>query len=712
VTWPSRGRIVLLAAVAALIATAFLAGAGDLLTLDTLKRQGAAIAAWVDARPIPAAALYFLAYVASAALSIPGAAILTLAGGAIFGLVAGVILVSFASVIGAGLAFLGSRYLFRDWVRRRFGARLEAIDRGIEKDGALYLLALRLNPIFPFFLVNLAMGLTRMNLLKFAVVSQIGMLPATIVYVNAGTQIANVRSLRDIATPGLIGSLVLLSLLPLIGKAAAAALRRRNVYRGWKRPRRFDRNLIVIGAGAGGLVTSLVAAAVRARVTLIEEAQMGGDCLNRGCVPSKALIRSARAAHELRTASALGLAAREPEIDFPRLMARVNRIIAEIAPADSVERYEGLGVDVRQGRGRVIDPWTVEVNGERLTSRAIAIATGSEPIVPDLPGLAETGYLTSDTMWTHLSGLPDLPARLVVLGGGPIGIEMAQAFARLGSKVTVIQAAPRILTREDEEVSATIAGILRREGVELHCGHEATRCEPGRIFTRAGDETHEFAFDMLLVAVGRKARLAGFGLEALGFDPHRPVEVNGQLETRFPNLYLVGDAEGSYQFTHAAAHQGWHAAVNALFGTFRRFRVDYRFLPRVTFTEPEVAQVGLNEADARAAGVDHEIVRYPLSHHDRALTEEAPEGFVKFLVAPGRDRILGATIVGHNAGELIATAALAMKHGIGLNKLLGSVTAYPTMAEALKLAAGRWRQAHAPQRLLRIAERYHRWRRR
>ena len=705
------GRILLLVIVLLLIISAWGAGVGDLLTLETLKGRGGEIRGFVAARPVASGAIYFATYVAVAALSIPGAAILTLAGGALFGLVVGVVLVSFASVLGAVLAFLGARYLLRDWVRRRFAAQIEAIDRGIDRDGAFYLLTLRLNPIFPYFLVNLAMGLTSLGVLRFALVSQLGMLPATIVYVNAGTQLARVRSTADIASPGLIGSLILLSLLPLIGKFVADRLRRRRAYRGWKRPRRFDRNLIVIGAGAGGLVTSYVAAAVRAKVTLIEGHRMGGDCLNTGCVPSKALIRSARAAQEARMAARLGIEVAEPRIDFHAVMARVNRVIAEIAPADSVERYTGLGVDVREGWARLVDPWTVEVNGERITGRAIVLATGGEPIVPDLPGIDRSGYLTSDTMWEAFSARSDLPERLVVLGGGPIGVEMAQAFVRLGSRVTIIQSEPRLLTREDEDAAAAVAAVLAREGVDLRCGHEALRCEPGTLVTRAGGEEHVFPYDMLLLAVGRRPRLAGFGLEALGMGGADGIEANGWLETRFPNIYVVGDAEGSYQFTHAAAHQGWHAAVNALFGSLRRFRVDYRVLPRVTFTEPEVASVGQTEQSAAKAGIAFETVRYAFSHHDRALTEEAAEGFVKFLLVPGKDRVIGATIVGHASGELIATVALAMKHRIGLNKLLGTVTAYPTMAEALKLAAGQWRREHAPQRLLGWLETYHRWRR-
>ena len=709
-------RVILAASILALIVLFLESGAVDLLNLDALKARRNELSTLVETRPLIVLAVFFLAYVAVAALSIPGAAVMTLAGGAIFGLWIGLVAVSFASVAGATLAFLSSRYLFRDWVTRRFGKRLEAVDRGLDRDGIFYLLAIRLNPVFPFFVVNLAMGLTRISALKFALVSQIGMLPATFVYVNAGTQLGRLDSLSEIASPQLIGSLVLLSLLPIFGKVAADFIRRRRAYKGWKRPRRFDRNLIVIGAGAGGLVTAYIAAAVRAKVTLIEAERMGGDCLNTGCVPSKALIRSARLAHEIRHAEIFGLPSAAPAVDFPALIERVKRIIAAIAPADSVERYRGLGVDVRHGHARIVDPWTVEANGERLTSRAIVIAAGAEPLVPPIPGIETFGYLTSDTMWEAFAEREALPEKLLIIGGGPIGVEMAQAFARLGSKVTLVEGGERILPKEDEDVAATIASILGEEGVDLRIGHAAVRID-GKILvarTKEGERKTEtrIPFDDIILAVGRKPRLKGYGLEELGIDTDQPLETNDWLETLFPNIYAVGDVAGAYQFTHAASHQAWRAAVNALFGGFRRFKVDYRVLPWVTFTDPEVAHVGHNEDSASEAGIAHEVVRYGLDHFDRAVTESASRGFVKLLVAPGKDRILGATIVGHNGGELIAPIALAMKHNIGLKKLLGTVHAYPTMAEANKMAAGEWRKANQPERLLRLVETYHRWRRR
>jgi pyruvate/2-oxoglutarate dehydrogenase complex dihydrolipoamide dehydrogenase (E3) component/uncharacterized membrane protein YdjX (TVP38/TMEM64 family) len=708
----SPGRIALVLAFALAIAAFFIFDLGSFLSLEALKARQAELGDFVARRPALAVGGFFLLYVAVTALSLPGAAILTLAAGAIFGLWQGTLIVSFASSIGASLAFLSSRYLLRDWVRSRFGKRARAIDRGIAQDGAFYLLTLRLIPAFPFFLVNLAMGLTSMRLATFYFVSQIGMLPGTLVYVLAGTQLGAIESTSDILSPTLLGSFVLLGIFPLIARAVLGWWKRRRVYKGWKRPRTFDRNLVVIGAGAGGLVTAYIAATVRAKVTLIEAHKMGGDCLNTGCVPSKALIRSARAAHEMRTADAYGLEPHEPRFRFAAVMERVAATIRQIEPADSVERYTQLGVDVRRGYARIIDPWTVEIDGgERLTTRAIVIAAGGEPFVPEIPGLVEAGYLTSDTMWEALSRREEMPRRIVIVGGGPIGTEMAQAFARLGAEVTLVQHGPAILEKEDEEVSAFIAATLRGEGVNILTNHEAVRCDGKMLVVRSDDGEAALPFDEIIIAVGRKARLTGYGLQQLGIETDKVIATNAYLETLYPNIFAAGDVAGPYQFTHFAAHQAWYAAVNALFGTFRRFRADYSVLPWVTYTDPEVAHVGLTEAAAKEQDTGFEVVRYDLGHLDRAVTESANRGFVKLLVQPGKDRILGVTIVAHNAGEMLAEFVLAMKHGIGLNKILGTIHAYPTMAEANKYAAGEWKKAHKPERILRWLERYHRWRR-
>jgi pyruvate/2-oxoglutarate dehydrogenase complex dihydrolipoamide dehydrogenase (E3) component/uncharacterized membrane protein YdjX (TVP38/TMEM64 family) len=708
----SGGRILLLLLVAAAIAAFFVFDLGAYLTLDTLKSRQTELARLLEERPLLVIGGFFLVYVAVTALSLPGAAIMTLGAGAMFGLLLGTVIVSFASTIGASLAFLTSRYLLRDWVKGKFGKRVKAIDAGIDKDGAFYLLTLRLIPAFPFFLINLAMGLTGMRLLTFAIVSQLGMLLGTIVFVNAGTQLARVESTGDILSPALIGSFVLLGLFPLLAKALLGWWKRRRIYAKFQRPKTYDRNLIVIGGGAGGLVTAYIAATVRAKVTLIEAHKMGGDCLNTGCVPSKALIRSARLAHEIRTGGAYGLEPREPEFSFPALMERVHHVIEAIEPNDSVERYTKLGVDVRLGYARIVDPWTVQIDGgERLTARSIVIAAGAEPVVPDIPGLAEAGYLTSDTMWDALRGREELPRRIVIVGGGPIGTEMAQAFARLGAEVTQVEGGPRILSKEDDDVSEFIADTLRSEGVNVLTCHEAVRCEGKTLIVSADGVEASIPFDEIIVAVGRKARLSAYGLEELGIETERTVVTNDYLETVYPNIFAAGDVAGPYQFTHFAAHQAWYAAVNALFGAFRKFRTDYSVLPWTTFTDPEVAHVGHSEATAREEGIEYEIVRYDLGHLDRAIAESARNGFVKILVQPGKDKILGVTIVAASAGELLTEFVLAMKHGLGLNKILGTIHSYPTMAEANKYAAGEWKKAHKPEGLLRWVERYHRWRR-
>lgn len=706
------GKIILLLLIVAAVTLFVVAGGADRLSLEGLKEDRDGLLRVVETWPLASAFAFGFAYVAVTALSLPGAAVMTLAAGALFGLVEGTIIASIASTLGATLAMLSARFVARDWVRGRFPKAVRAVDRGMERDGSFYLLSLRLIPALPFFVINLVMGLTAMRAATFALVSQIGMLPGTIVYVNAGTQLARIEEAGDILSPALIGSLVLLGLFPLLARFAIGRIRRGRIYKGYKRPRKFDRNLIVIGAGAGGLVTSYIAATVRAKVTLVEAHKMGGDCLNTGCVPSKALIRSARAAHEIRTAGKYGLESGKPRVDFRAVMERIRAVIRHIEPADSVERYTRLGVNVRQGHARIFDPWTVEIDGrERLTARSIVIAAGAEPFVPPIPGLEEAGYLTSDTMWDALADRDEPPGRLVVIGGGPIGTELAQAFARLGSKVTLVEAGERILPKEDEDVSAFIAGTLAEEGIDVRTGHEAARCEGKNLVARADGREVLIPFDEILVAVGRKARLAGYGLEELGIDTDKVVATNDYLETLYPNIFAVGDAAGPYQFTHAAAHQAWHAAVNALFGSVRKFRVDYPTLPWVTFTDPEVAHIGHNEQSAAAERLPYELVHYDLGHLDRAVAEGANRGFVKLLVKPGSDKILGATIVAAQAGEMLAEYALAMKHGIGLNKILGTIHAYPTMSEANKYAAGEWKKANKPERLLAWAERYHRWRR-
>lgn len=704
-----------------LIATAFIAvivglqqsGILHVLSLDGLREGQARWASWQAEQPLVFAGGFFAIYVAATALSLPGAAILTLAAGALFGLVQGTILVSFASTLGATLAFLLSRYLFRDSVQEKFSARLKPINDGIARDGALYLFTLRLAPVFPFFLVNLLMGLTPIRVWTYAWVSQLGMLAGTVVYVNAGTQLAQLDSLQGIVSPTMLTSFALLAVFPFIAKAITRWLQRRKVYARWQKPTRFDRNLIVIGAGAAGLVSAYIAAAVKAKVTLIEAHKMGGDCLNYGCVPSKAIIRSAKLAKQMRHGEDYGLESQTARFSFRAVMARVHAVIAAVEPHDSIERYTNLGVDVRVGHAQLIDPWTAEITGpdgskERLSARSIIIAAGAAPFVPPLPGLADV-CVTSDTLWAKFAELDRVPERLVVLGGGPIGCELAQSFARLGAQVTQVEMGDRLLAREDTDVSAYALQSLVHDGVQVLTQHKALRVEGHELVVEFQGAERRIGFDEIICAVGRAPRLTGYGLETLGIPTARTVSTNDYLETLYPNIYAAGDVAGPYQFTHTAAHQAWYAAVNALFGRFKRFKVDYRVIPWTTFIDPEVARVGLNEQEAAEQGIAVEVTRYGIDDLDRAIADSAAHGFVKVLTVPGKDKILGVTIVGEHAGDLLAEYVLAMKHGLGLNKILGTIHTYPTWAEANKYAAGEWKRAHAPQGLLRLVAHYHRW---
>ncbi len=702
-----KSKLLLLGVLAFAIAAFFYYDLDTVLTLANFKAQQSAIAEYYAANRALTIGAFFAFYVAVTGLSLPGAAVMTLVAGALFGLLWGVVIVSFASTLGATLAFLVSRFLLRDWVQSKFGDRLGPFNRGVKKDGAFYLFALRLVPAVPFFVINLVMGLTPIRTLVFYLVSQVGMLPGTIVYVYAGTQLAEIESLGGIFSADIIGAFVLLAIFPFLARKALEWLKARRVYRGYKKPRKFDTNLVVIGAGSAGLVTAYIAAAVKAKVTLIEKNRMGGDCLNTGCVPSKAIIRSAKFRSHIKRASEFGFKNAAAEFDFSEVMERVQSVVKAIEPHDSVERYTDLGVDCVQGDACITSPWTVEVNGNSISARNIVIASGAEPFVPPIPGLEEVGYLTSDTVWD----IRELPRRLVVLGGGPIGSELTQCFARLGSHVTQVEMLDRIMIKEDPDVSELVKQRFEAEGINVLTGHRATEVrivkgEKVLICEYMGDAI-EVPFDQILVAVGRKARLEGFGLQQLGVEVDRTVVVDEFMRTNFPNIFAAGDVAGPYQFTHTASHQAWYAAVNALFGRFKKFKADYSVIPWATFTEPEVATVGLNETAAREQGVAYEVTRFGIDDLDRAIADSEAHGFVKVLTVPGKDRILGVTIVGEHAGDLIAEYVLAMRYKLGLNKILGTIHIYPTLAEANKFAAGEWKKAHAPQLALRLLEKYH-----
>ncbi len=682
------------------------------LSLEFLKGQQSALAQKFTDAPLQVASLFFIIYVLVTGLSLPGAAVMTLLAGAIFGVFWGVVIVSFASTLGATIAFLVSRYLLRDAVQRKFSHHLKSINRGIERDGAFYLFTLRLVPAFPFFMINLVMGLTVMRTVTFFWVSQLGMLAGTLVYVNAGTELSRINSLADVLSPSLIISFILLGLFPWLARSLLDRVKSYKTLKLYRKPRHFDRNMIVIGGGAAGLVSSLIAATVNAKVTLVEKHKMGGDCLNTGCVPSKALIRTAKFIAQAKNAHNLGICRVQLEFDFKDIMARVQRVIKEIEPHDSVERFTELGVECIHGQARIKSPYEVEVNGQIMTTRNIVIATGARPYVPDLPGLMESEFYTSDTLWE----MAQLPKRLLVLGGGPIGCELAQAFARFGSQVILVQSGARVLPKEDAEISQMLLTRFKQEGIEVRLNHRAvsvsTDGKEKYLVCRSDQGKVRIAYDDILIAVGRVANVKGFGLENLGVELSEcgTLAVNEFLQTSLPNVYACGDVAGPFQFTHTASHQAWYASVNALFSPFKRFKVDYSVIPWATFTDPEVARVGLNELDAEEKGLDYEVTVYGIDDLDRAIADEAAYGMVKVLTVPNKDKILGVTIVGEHAGDLIAEYVAAMRHGFGMNKILSTIHIYPTLAEANKFAAGEWKRNHKPERLLNWLAKFHRWR--
>ena len=711
-----KSKLLLIAVVIALIAAYFVFDLGKYFSLDYFKTQQDAIGASYADNPLKTGLIFFAVYVGVTALSLPGAAILTLVAGAIFGLLWGVVIVSFASTIGATLAFLVARFLLRDSIQAKFGDKLKAFNTGVEKEGGFYLFTLRLVPAFPFFMINVVMGLTTMKARTFFWVSQIGMFLGTIVYVNAGTELAKITSLKGILSPGLLGAFVLLGIFPLIAKKIIDGVKAKKIYAKWadKKPSHYDRNVVVIGAGSAGLVTSYIAAAVKAKVTLVERHQMGGDCLNTGCVPSKALIRSAKLLNHISRAKEFGITSASATWDFAEVMERVQRVVNEIEPHDSVARYSSLGVDCMKGSAKIMSPWEVEItrddgSKQKLTTKNIVIAAGARPFVPPIPGLVEIKPLTSDNIWA----IRTLPKRLVVLGGGPIGSELTQCFARFGSQVTQVEMLPRIMIREDAEVSAMVKAKFEAEGVTVLVNHKAKQVvvESGEKFLIVEHEGQEkrIAFDEILCAVGRIANTKGYGLEELGIPAQRVVETNEYLETIYPNIFACGDVAGPYQFTHTAAHMAWYASVNALFGTFKKFKVDDSVVPWATFTDPEVARVGINEQEAIEKKIAHDVHVYGIDDLDRAIADGEPHGFVKVITPKGSDKILGATIVGEHAGDLLVEFVAAMKHGFGLEGILSTIHTYPTLGEANKFAAGVYKRSTATVGKLAVGKALNDW---
>ncbi|MDP2561452.1 FAD-dependent oxidoreductase [Psychrobium sp. 1_MG-2023] len=709
----NKSKIGLIATFSLLVVLFFTFNGPQYISLNFVQSNYQWLGQQLQNQPILFSVIFFISYIVITGLSLPGAALLTLLAGSLFGIYWGVFFVSFASTIGATIAFLGSRFIFRDYLERKFMRQLAVINQGMKKQGSYYLLSLRLIPLFPFFIVNLTMGLTQLSIKRYFIISQLGMLPGTVLYVFAGTQLAQLESLSGLISPSILLTLTLIGLFPLIVKSILNRVEQRKRYRQFKKPETFDRNLIVIGAGAGGLVSAYIASAVKAKVTLIEKHAMGGDCLNTGCVPSKALIRAAKFAHDVKESSNLGFEDSVATVNFAKVMTKVHQAIKAIEPHDSVDRYTKLGVEVLQGEAKLIDPWTVEINNQRLTANNVIIATGARPAIPSIEGLDLVNYLTSENLWQ----LTQCPKRLLVLGGGPIGCELSQAFARLGSQVTLIQRNLFLMPKEDKEVSEYIKQQFINEGITVlneHQSYKITKTAQGYLMhctTPTGDVT--VPFDSLLIALGRSANTTGFGLEQLGVElrSNRTIAVNDYLQTNYPNIYAVGDVTGPYQFTHVAAHQAWYSAVNSLFGSIKSFKVDYRVIPWATFTDPEIARVGINKLEANAQGIAIEATRYEISELDRAITDNNAKGWIEVLTPPKSDKILGVTIVATHAGEIIAEYVSAMKHNIGLNKLLGTIHIYPTMSEANKYVAGNWKKNNSPVKLYPWLEKFHRWQR-
>lgn len=709
----NKNKIIVVALLLLAIASYFLFDLGQYLTLEFAQSRLASIQQFKNDNFGLAVLIYFTGYVAVAGLSIPGATIVTLLGGAIFGVLWGTLIVSFASSVGATLAFLVSRLLLRDWVEAKFGDYLAPINKGIEKDGNFYLFSIRMVPLFPFFMINLLMGLTTIRTSSFYIVSQLGMLLATVVFVNAGSELTQITSLSGLLSAPVIFSLVLLGVFPLLAKFFINSIARNKMLKKYAKPNKFDANVVVIGAGSAGLVVSLIVAGAKAKVVLIEKHKMGGDCLNTGCVPSKAIIRSGRIMSYIRRAKEFGIEGAQGRVDFAQVMERVQGIIKTIEPHDSVERFTSLGVECVIGEATIESPYTVSVNGRSINTRSIVLATGARPLVPPIPGLDQIDYLTSDSIWS----LRELPQRLLVVGGGPIGCELAQAFSNLGSQVTQVDMADRIMPREDEEVSEFVMQQFRRQGINLLTGHRLLKfgSADGVSFMEAEHqgETVRVEFDKVLLAIGRKANVEGFGLEdlELPLTKQGTVEVNEYLQTSYPNIYACGDVAGPYQFTHMASFQAWFASLNSMLGGLWRSKINYKVVPWATFTDPEVARVGLSEQEAKEQKISYEVTRYEMDHHDRSLADGEAHGFIKILTVPGKDKILGVTIVGYHAGELIGEFVFAMTHGMGLGKISAVTHIYPTLLEANKFAANAWRSARLPEKYFPLAEKFFKWRR-
>lgn len=680
------------------------------LTFDELKQRQLELQSLVSDNSFAAAAIFFLIYVLATSVSFPGALILTLAGGALFGLVQGTLLISFASTIGALFAFLVARYFLHDFVQNKFSDRLTLINQKVKKEGAFYLLFLRLVPAFPFFLVNLVMALTPIRAWTYYWVSQLGMLPATLIYVNAGTQIAKISSPSDIASPSMIFAFVLLGILPFITKGIISALKNNRAYKKFNKPHSFEYNTVVLGGGSAGLVAGYTTSTLQGKVALVERHQMGGDCLNTGCVPSKSILRSAKFVADIKDFASYGLSNANYELEFKNIMARVHDKISIIEPKDSVARYTELGVHCEQGDAVVLSPWEVNVNDKILTAKNIIIATGATPALPNITDLDQIPYFTTDTIWS----LTELPKKLLIIGAGPIGCELGQAFARLGSKVTIVYKQATILPNEDETAAKLVEASLLKDNVSLLTNFNSDKfINDFDNYSLVGSQDDAFttiSFTHLLIATGRKANIGGLEVLNLDLDEKGRIATNDTLQTKYPNIYACGDVTSSMQYTHTASHQAWYAAFNALFHPLKKFKCTLDNIPRAVFTDPEITSLGITEKQAIEQGITHQVTTFPMDDIDRAITDNATTGFIKVITPAKGDKILGVCIVGEHASELIAEFVLAKTNGLGLNKILKTVHIYPTRSEINRMVAGKWRRSKLTKRTLDLLKKFQSWR--
>jgi pyruvate/2-oxoglutarate dehydrogenase complex dihydrolipoamide dehydrogenase (E3) component/uncharacterized membrane protein YdjX (TVP38/TMEM64 family) len=681
------------------------------LTLEMIQAKSGALRDEVQAHPWWTGSVFFAAYVALTVMSFPGTVVLTLLAGALFGLVGGTLMVSFASNIGALVAMLISRFLLRDWIQRRFNKQIASINRGLERDGAFYLFSLRLIPLVPFVLLNPALGLTRVSMWTFWWTTQAGMLPGHAIYVGAGRQLARIREISDILSPSLIGTLALLAIFPLAATKLLTLYKARKVYKGWQKPKSFEHNLLVVGGGSGGLAAARIAASMKARVALVECERLGGAALHSGSVPARALMRAANMNYALRHGSTLGIRLRT-EVDFAEVMAQVRRTLDEAQEHVTAESCKSTGVEMIRGKAQMTSPWSIQVGDRTLCSRAIVIATGSQPVIPPIPGLENVEPLTCEDVWD----LQQRPERLLIMGGEANACELAQAFQRLGCQVTLAVEGEMLLAAAEPEAREAVHDALRADGVEVLLKVSPQRFElvenERRLDCLIDEQKHSLPFDQVLLALGRKAHLDDLGLERLELNIREDgsLEVDEYLATRYPNIYAVGAVAGPDSSFQSAKHHAWYAAANGLFSGFRRFMVSDRVVPRVAFTSPEIASVGLTEAQAKLAEVEYEVTMLDLDSLEAAQMSAGNSGFLKVLTERGRDRIIGVTLVGDGASETLAVFVLAMKHKLGLNKLRRTVHINPTLAEASLAVAEAWRRAHTAKRPQTWAARLHRWR--